>query len=954
MRGRLPELVGREAELALLEPRLRAAFDGDGQVLLLSGEPGIGKTRLAQEVTARAEAMGMGAFWGRADGQEGVPPYWPFRQIIRAVASPELMEALGEAAADIAVVAPEVLPPATDALAAPGERFRIFESVTRLFVEAAAPSGVLLVVDDLQWADAASLHLIGHLARSIDQARIAVIATYRDTESTGRPDLRAALAGLAREDAVTRVRLTGLSAADVGAQLSTVIGHPVPANLVAVVSRRSQGNPFFVAELGRLLARSPQAVSGLPDGVRDAVRGRLGSLSENGRRAVSMLAALGGCVDVTALAAVTGDPLGDVLSALDEVTRAGIVDEAGGITHDLVAEVARLELPTVQRVTAHLRMARHLQGRADADSRVAEIAHHWLESLPAADVTVAVAWAERAARRATEQAAWEQAAGLYDRAVKAAGGELFTSAERARLLLARATAQLRAYDIAAAHESVLAAADIARAAGDADALARAALTLEGFSDLGWSQLTRGLCEQALAVVPAIDSAQRARLLAQLAVNWQVSDTAGAAGAVSEQALAMAERVGDPHALAEALRARQMARSGPDGVHERLDLGNRLVDLGIRAASPIDVLWGRLWRFDALLQLGRINAAEAELGPLSAVAEQLRLPLARWHVLRNRAAIAFARGRFDEALELAQQVRTLAERARHDGGLFSAELLVLMVSVQSGADPAAEHTARARSAEVILGSTAVLAAWYLAAGHDAQAHRIYQRWPAADEVQPFILLPYLTCTADLADAFGDLPRAEEVYRRLLPFADFFSCGGAGAITVLGSVRTALGVAAATLGRLDDAVRQLRSAVAANDAAGTPPFAAHARFELARVLGRRLRPGDRDEAAALAASSGAEADRLGMAPLLRRCRELSAALAETPPAPLTRREREIAAFVAQGLTNRQIGATAHISERTAEVHVQHCLTKLGFNTRAQLASWVTATAYRDQVAAGTYPK
>jgi DNA-binding CsgD family transcriptional regulator len=172
------------------------------------------------------------------------------------------------------------------------------------------------------------------------------------------------------------------------------------------------------------------------------------------------------------------------------------------------------------------------------------------------------------------------------------------------------------------------------------------------------------------------------------------------------------------------------------------------------------------------------------------------------------------------------------------------------------------------------------------------------------------------------------------------ADLFVCGGAGTVAVSGSARLPLGVAAATVGRLDDAARHLRAAVEANDLAGTPPFSAHARYELARVLARRKRAGDRDEAAALAASAATQTERLDMAPLLHKARELSQSLSGTAPGPLTRREREVATLVAQGLTNRQVAATLHISERTAESHVQHCLAKLGFGTRTQLAAWVAS--------------
>src|SRR5262249_22798350 len=151
---------------------------------------------------------------------------------------------------------------------------------------------------------------------------------------------------------------------------------------------------------------------------------------------------------------------------------------------------------------------------------------------------------------------------------------------------------------------------------------------------------------------------------------------------------------------------------------------------------------------------------------------------------------------------------------------------------------------------------------------------------------------------------------------------------------------LGLAAATIGRLDDAARHLRAAAEINDRAGLRPFAAWARYQLARVLARRRRPRDREEAAALAASAAAIAQGPGMAPLRHRATELAASLAGKAPGQLTARERDIAALVCQGLTNRQIAATVHISERTAENHVQHILTKLGFTTRAQIAAWVAA--------------
>jgi DNA-binding NarL/FixJ family response regulator len=167
-----------------------------------------------------------------------------------------------------------------------------------------------------------------------------------------------------------------------------------------------------------------------------------------------------------------------------------------------------------------------------------------------------------------------------------------------------------------------------------------------------------------------------------------------------------------------------------------------------------------------------------------------------------------------------------------------------------------------------------------------------------------------------------------------------CGGAGVVLITGPVRLSLGKAAAILGRLDDAVQHLRASIAMSERIGMPPSVASGTYELAKVLSRRNRPGDRAEASALAVSAAALADRLGMRPLRDRARDLAASLDGHGPGPLTRREREIAGLVAQGLTNRQIAAMAHISERTAETHIQHILDKLGFASRTQIAAWVAA--------------
>lgn len=736
------DLVGRARESELLATLLDQAVSGRGRVVLIAGEPGIGKTRLAQEIAMRAEAAGVRVSWGRASDDEGSPPYWIFRQTARALGT-ALPSALTEGGTE------------SDSAAA---RFEAFEEFTERLGKIAEPRGLLVVLDDLHWADAGSLGLLVHLARGMAETRLMLVATYRDTEIGGAAPT-AALAALAHEPGHTRIRLAGLPPPDVRRQLELVTGREVPAGVAAAVSRRTGGNPFFVNELAPLLGAD---TSTLPDGVLDSVRVRLARLTGQSRELVCTAATLGDELDPVALAAVTDQPVEVVLGALDEAGGAGLLTHAAGwrFRHDLIREAARASLPTAARAVAHARLAAWLTDRSDAVERAAEIAHHWLAALPVGEPRQAVEWAELAGDRALAGLAWEQAADFYRRAL--AVDVKLPPGDRVRLLLRHSTALIHNGDIRTAATLLARSAEIARAADDPYALGAVALAMEGMSD-PWDTFTgERLAAEALARLPTEDSPLRVRLLALRAGEAGFTG-GGDCDRISAEALAMARRIGDGAVLRSALRARQMARSGPDGVRERLDLADQMLVLGAAEHDDDTLLWGRLWRFDALTMLGRLDEAEAELAPMRQLTQRLRRPLARWHYLRRTAATALSRGRFDEAV------------------------------------------------------------------------------------------------ADTR-------------------------------------------------------------------------------ELARILARRRRPGDTDEAAALCASVGAAAARLGMAPLVRRADQLAGTLRGDRPSGLTRREAEVAAHVAEGLTNRQIASLLGISERTAESHVQHILAKLGSTNRTQIAAWV----------------
>ena len=912
--------MGRADELAELVALLDAALDGRSGFAVIAGEPGIGKTRLAEELAALAGARAVPVLWGGCTAAEGAPAYWPWRRILRswlAVVGPDRAAAAMAGFGEVARLAPEL----------PGEpvesdRFALFDAVARFLVTVAEEAGLVLVLDDVQWADADSLALLAHVTREVTRGRLLVVATVRPAER----DL--ALGGLV-------IELFGWDDAEVGAALG---GVPDP-DFVAAVARRSGGNPFFVGEL----VRAGTAALRVPSAVRDVVRARIRRLPEPCRALLGAAAVLGRDVDAALLSAVTG--VGGVLDDLRPALDDGVLDHPAGrvglrFTHDLVRESVLADLATAEQARVHLAVVAALTPSADDPDVVAELAHHALAALPAGDRVAATGWARRAAEVAHSRLAYDEAARLLADAL-AAGRPVLSPAERLSVLLELARARGLAHDVAGAIATFTEAAELARATGDAAGLACAALGLPEVSEGTWLDAVRGWCEEALRGLGDGDSPLKARLLAQVAHSGLFGGDARAIAEAGAAALAMAERLDDPASLSIALRARQLAHSDADGNTERLVLGGRMLALGERTGDPEAVLWGRLWRFDALLQAGRVTDAETELVAVEPVVAVLRRLLPRLHLLRGRVALAQGRGRFAEARALNDEAAAIAEQGGHFGASATARSLRIGIAAATGGDPGdlewlRTHPSRMEPMAAL--TRGQMTHLLLGRGEQAEAREWYASLPevGAAQIPSFMVLPLEGMRAQLLPDFGDAPTAEAVHKALLPYADLHLVGGAGAIMTMGSVRLALGYAATVAGKPDVAVRHLRTAVAVDDEAGLAHPATLARHQLAVALRARGRPSDVDESVGLLAQAEAAAERMGMAPLRARIAELRAGADDG--GVLSRREAEIAELVGRGLTNRQIATSAHISERTVETHVGHVLAKLGFTRRSEIAAWV----------------
>lgn len=902
-------LVGRDRELAELA-RLRSAADGGrGAFVLLHGEAGIGKSALAARVTDAAAAAGVPVLAGRAVADEGAPVFWPWVRVLeqgRGLGlSPALLE-MGEG------------PPAA-------ARFLAIERAVRALLAAAEPDGLVILLDDLQWADDASLRLLRHACGDLADARVLLLGTAREVTAplAGLPAHTLALGPLTEPDVATYLRE----------------GHP---SWPAYVHRVSGGNPLFVRELARVLVQEdrlagPATELPVPVHVRAMAGYRLERLSPACRALLGGASAMGEEFEVSILAATTE---AGTTEQLAEAIAAGVlVDDPDTpdrlrFAHALVRQARYDELPRAERIDWHRRIADALD--ASEGAHAGELARHRVRAaVDAASRRTAIDACRAAAAAADRALAFADATHWYGRALDLAGGAGLGGVERAELLLDLADAAYADGQVTEALAHCTAAADLAEGGGRADLMARAALVVRGI-DGPPNETIAALCGRARALLRDEESATHARVLAQHAVALSEYGQVEAADELSRRATAMAERSGDPAALVDVAHARHRLIPEPEGVAERLKLGSRLRDLGAVPGRPEAPLWGQIWRIDAAIQLGGLAAVDVEIAALAGLVDRLGWPLARWHLLRTRATRALAAGDFAEAERLAlaafEVVRGLQDTSA--AGLFYPFMMdVLRLTGRFGEyEPGVSEFG-----EVPLPiAMAVHGVYCLAAGDTARAWAHFERLRVALPDLPTDprWMPTVAYTAELAiglNGDGTQEVADFCYRALLPHARYHLGAATG---YLGAAAGVLGRLAATLGDRDTAVRHLTEAEAMEQRAGTPPFQTVVRLDLARVLVARDGPGDRERAAGLVEQCAHTARRLGMAPTLSAAAALAAELGGTA---LTRREREIARLVADGLANRAIAERLVLSERTVETHVRNLLTKLGLTNRTQVAAW-----------------
>jgi DNA-binding CsgD family transcriptional regulator len=950
------ELVGRERELAVLVEHLESALVANPRLVLCRGEPGIGKTRMAEELTGLAATRGVPVAWGLAAESSGAPPYWPWRQVLRAVSASigvvKIAERLG-LTPDLVRLAPEVFGTPVGDRGGSGsseDRFRLFDAVARLLSEITASAPWVIVLDDAHRADYGSLLLLHHVVRTLARERLLVMVNHRDTEPV--PDVL--VTGLAREPITRHIELRGLAPPAVGKQLAALVGRDVAPAQVERVHAVTGGNPFFVGEMGWALADAGAASAvPIPLSVRQTINERLERLPPKSVWLLGAASIVGREFSVGVLARMVGEPVLGCLGQLDEAAAAGLVEPTATtgehrFVHVLLRDSIEAGLGTAERVQLHRSAAEAVEelyaGRLEP--RLSDLARHWAAAAVLGERGRATGWIRQAADEAVSRLAYEEGVRLYRLALDVGGSEL-DDLDRCQLLLALGAGQSLSGDHPGRLRTCRRAAALARSMARPDLIAEAALILDGGDGAEADRLVRRLCEEALRQLGPEDTSLRARVAAGLARACIYLDDVDGAARASEQALAVANQCDDRAAVVASLRARQLVRCDPDGTDERFDLAAQLLEIGRETSDPQTQMWAHLWRIDVMFQRGDLADVGRELADVAWCVDEMGGPVARWHLLRCRAAHAQAQARFADAIRLANEGFT--ELIPLSAWVRDAVLAITGHHIGHEASGGAsayglDEPVDARDFCPAFGVLYSLApaVVLISAGRRAEAAGLYRALGPVAGWQPTMHGATISYALGVvvAAAVGAAEDLAALHGLLARYRGHHVAGGAGAAIYLGPVELYLGIAARHLGQFDDAIADLdhaRRACAANGAAG---YHVEAMVELAVALAGRVGDGDAARAHSLAADAAGRAVTLGMPPFAARAQELADRLNQAPAEPLTPREREVAELVAQGLTNRDIAARLYLSERTAQNHVQHILTKLDLPNRSQIAVWITS--------------
>lgn len=959
-------IVGRGRELEAFRAAFGRALSGRRQLVLVSGEPGIGKTRCAEALAEIAEDQGALVLWGRCREEAGSPPYWPWIQILRAyvaASSPdEVRLIVGSAANDIAALLPELVEssPASQPMAsvmsdANAARFRTFDAIGQFLRKAAQQVPLTLVFDNLHWADSLSLSLLEFITQELTRGRLLLAGTFRDGEVQKNAPLLTMLGGLSRDADVERVHLTGLSQHAIGKLAEFMCGTALPDSVIGTIRQRTDGNPLFATELIKvLLDESPgntitAVLSKIPTGVRETIARRLTRLSARCNTLLGIAAVYGRQFTAQELAAAAEESVPDILSGLEPAMQAGIVDcsdEVAGhyqFTHALIRETIYEELPTLDRLRIHARAADALVSiySARLEPVLDRIALHYHAASAVGSPDNAVLFALRAADNAVRVGAHEDALRHYARAIETLERRSLILDERlarARILQGSALRQLG--QIQQSVEVLLEAVKYVHTLGGVELLVDALMSLTITTRYIAQPHLIPMLNHALNLLPPAESGARAKALATRAFADRIlTDSAGLGEAV-EEALQMAGRCADTPTRCACYHLAMMAlRGNPATLSRRLQLGAEHIAVA-HAASSADLLAeAYYWQALNYLEYGRLDELEELLERYAS------LGVARYGVHQYlsggyRITLALLRGEWpglEALIDRQLEIGTRTRRADADG-VYGAQMFAL------NRDLGRLHSLKRQVEQVAAAQGRVwqpgMMLLYTEIGMLDEARRLFLE--LAD--QKFAGLcrddMYVTCLVFCAEtccALRDAVRAAELYELLSAYAG--QTANHPTAVCFGAADLYLAGLAASAGWSERAVGHFERAIALNRSMRAWPWLVRSLVRHGAFLLSMSSETQRSSGLQQLREAEQLARRIGMTQVIEDIDRLLEArgAGDTLPDHLTAREAEVLRLLAVGRTNKDVSLVLSISLNTVATHVRSILSKTNCANRTEAAAY-----------------
>jgi DNA-binding CsgD family transcriptional regulator/tetratricopeptide (TPR) repeat protein len=973
--------VGRAAELEKLRTLMPRAAGEGRRVALLAGEPGAGKSRLVREFAGQAATEGALVLYGACDAVVRTP-YGPFVEaldrLLRVTEAADLRTALGAGGGELTRLLPD-LPALVGELPEPveadpdTERHRLHTAVADLLANVSRERPVLLVLEDGHWADAPTLLLLRHLARSAWNARLLLLATFRDTEADLPGELSETLADLRRSDDVVRMRLSGLSRVEISDLVSRAAGRsdsepePQLRELATAIHDLTGGNAFLVCELWRALLETgivevssghvrvtrPLSELGTPESVREVVNQRLSRLAPRTIDLLELAAVAGPEFELEPVRRAAGLAEPELLAALEEAVGSGMVEELSSprlacrFTHEIVRRALYDRLSRLRRAELHLGVAEALEGAGASDRALADLAHHFGAAAPFGGAERAIDYNLRAARAASAALAFDDA-GMRLRVAIEIGIE--GKPERSEALLELGAASHRAGKASDALESFASAAEIARELGGAELLARAAI---GYEEACWrpgvvSRDAIELLEEALAAVGEESDELRIGLLAGLARALDFEGERERGAIVRGNAVALARRREDRAGLAKVLVRSYWAR-GTTPLEEILSMLTEARDLAEELGDAEIHTEAMAWRVPTFVALGDLESARVEVAAQREMAERTAQPFMHHVAEHYGSALALCDGDLAEAEAMAGRSHDWGRllTGREASGIYGIQMFGVRREQGRLAElaPAVRILANEAGREGPWGPGLVAVLAELGMEREARRELSKLASEGIDGFRESLWLATLAYLTDACAALGDEAMAAIVYPELEPLAGANVMIGH-LVACYGAADRYLGMLAATLGEAGRAEEHFERAMEQNRRMGASTWVAHTAYEYGRFLLGRGR-GGRERAEALLGEASNLAERIGMEGLLGKIRALGIPAPDGGlPGGLSPREAQILELVARGLSNREIGEELSISEHTAANHIRSILRKTDCANRTEAASY----AHRHGLAAG----